>query len=347
PKNIKTALKVYSPDVNTKFAKLLEGALVDRHKIESLNEASKIVDTIILFAYQNDASDIHIEPQKKAISIRYRIDGILHLITDLPLLIADLIVTRIKVLANMPTDEHRAALDGRFKIELEGTEITLRVSIIPTYHGEKVVMRLLTSTNQSLNLESFGYSERNLEVIRNNILKTHGIILMTGPTGSGKTTTLYTLLNLLNSPEVNISTIEDPIEYRLEGINQIQVNPKTNLTFADGLRALLRQDPDIVMVGEIRDKETAGIAINAALTGHLVLATLHTNDAATTLPRMVEMEVENFLLAATARMVVAQRLVRKICDSCKESYELSLEQMEALGKKFNIKQNLRELVSVM
>lgn len=342
-KDIKAALKAYNRDVNEKFAKLLKGSLEDPTKIESLKEASKIVDTIILFAYQSNASDIHMEPQKNSFVIRYRVDGILNTIAELPMEVADLIVSRIKVLAVLRTDEHRAAQDGRFKIELEGTEITLRVSIVPTYEGEKVVMRLLTSTTQTLNLESFGYSKRNLEVIRTNILKTHGLILMTGPTGSGKTTTLYTILNLLNTPEVNISTIEDPIEYRQNGINQIQVNPKTNLTFANGLRALLRQDPDIVMVGEIRDAETAGIAINAALTGHLVLATLHTNDAATTLPRLIEMEVENFLVSATAKMVIAQRLVRKICDSCKVPYTVELQQMETMSKKFNIRQDIKTI----
>lgn len=342
-KDVKAALKAYNRDVNEKFAKLLQGALDDPSKIESLKEASKIVDSVILFAYQNNASDIHLEPQKRFLIVRYRIDGILSTIAELPLEIADLVVSRIKVLANLPTDEHRSAQDGRFKIELEGTEITLRVSIVPTYEGEKVVLRLLTSTNQSLNLESFGYTQRNLDVIRTNILKTHGIILMTGPTGSGKTTTLYTILHLLNSPEVNISTIEDPIEYRMEGINQIQVNPKTNLTFASGLRALLRQDPDIVMVGEIRDAETAAIAINAALTGHLVLATLHTNDAATTLPRLLEMDVENFLLAATAKMVIAQRLVRKICEGCKAPFTIPLQQIENMNKKFNIRQDIKSI----
>lgn len=344
PNDIKAALKVYNRDINVKFSRLLQGALADPHKIESLKEAVKIVDTIILFAYQNNASDIHLEPQKNALMVRYRIDGILSTIAELPLTIADLIVTRIKVLANLPTDEHRAAQDGRFKIVLENTEITLRVSIVPTYDGEKTVMRLLTATGGALTLEACGYTPKNLQMIGNNVVKTNGIILMTGPTGSGKTTTLYTILNLLNSPEVNISAIEDPIEYRLEGVNQIQVNPKTNLTFADGLRALLRQDPDILMVGEIRDAETASIAINAALTGHLVLATLHTNDAATTLPRMMEMDVENFLLAATARMIIAQRLVRKICESCKTDYQLDFKQTQALAKKFNIKENLQELV---
>jgi type IV pilus assembly protein PilB len=342
-KEIKTALKAYNRNVNEKFTKLLKGALEDPTKIESLKDAAKILDTIILFAYQNNASDIHIEPHRDFIATRYRIDGILQTITELPMQILDLLITRIKVLSNLRTDEHRAAQDGRFKIDLENNEITLRVSILPTYDGEKAVLRILSSTNQELNLESLGYSKKNLKAIDRNILKTHGIILMTGPTGSGKTTTLYSVLKLLNSSEVNISTIEDPIEYRLEGINQIQVNPKTNLTFAAGLRSLLRQDPDIIMVGEIRDEETGGIAVNAALTGHLVLATLHTNDAATTLPRMQEMGIEGFLLSATVKMVIAQRLVRKICSKCKETFTVNREELKALGAKYNFEEDFQKI----
>lgn len=337
--DIQKALKVYNRDINQKFAKLLEGKITQ--------DASKIVDTIILFAYQNNASDIHIEPHKDFVVVRYRIDGLLSTITELPMNVADLISTRIKVLSNLRTDEHRAAQDGRFKIDLENNEITLRVSVVPVYDGEKIVMRILSSTSQGLDLEALGYTTRNLDVIHNAILKTYGIILVTGPTGSGKTTTLYTILKLLNSPEVNISTIEDPIEYRLEGINQIQVNAKTNLTFANGLRSLLRQDPDIVMIGEIRDEETASIAINAALTGHLVLATLHTNDAASTLPRMLEMGTASFLLAATAKLVVAQRLVRKICDHCKVPYQIDMEQLDRFGKKFNLKEDLVKVLTTL
>lgn len=340
-------MKVYNKDINQKFAKLLEGALSDPNKIESLKDASKIVDNIILFAFQNNASDIHLEPHKDFLVVRYRIDGMLSQIAELPMQIADLLTTRIKVLSKLRTDEHRAAQDGRFKIELENNEITLRVSIIPTYDGEKTVMRILSSTNQELNLEALGYSPKSLQTIKNNILKTHGIILMTGPTGSGKTTTLYTLLKLLNSPDVNISTIEDPIEYRLGGINQIQVNEKTNLTFAHGLRSLLRQDPDILMVGEIRDEETADIAINAALTGHLVLATLHTNDASSTLPRLTEMQVEPFLIAATVQMVIAQRLVRKICEQCKQEYQITMKQLDEFVKKYEIKDDLAKILSAL
>jgi len=346
-KDIKVSLKAYNKDVNEKFNKLLKGALEDTTKIESLKDAAKILDTVILFAFQNGASDIHIEPHKEFVIIRYRIDGILQTIAELPIAVHDLMVTRIKVLASLRTDEHRAAQDGRFKIDLENNEITLRVSIIPTYDGEKTVMRLLTSTNQELDLESLGYSAKNLDIIRRDILKTNGMLLVTGPTGSGKTTTLYSILKLLNSPEVNISTIEDPIEYRLEGVNQIQVNKKAHLTFANGLRSLLRQDPDIIMIGEIRDKETAGIAVNAALTGHLVLATLHTNDAASTLPRMAEMGVESFLLGATAKMVLAQRLIRTICTKCKKEYKIKLEQVNELAKKQNFNQDIQQIIEYL
>lgn len=343
-KDIRLGLKSYNKDVNLRFKKLLKGALEDPSKIESLQDAAKILDTIILFAFQSNASDIHIEPHKESIVVRYRIDGILQTIAEFPTRILTLLTTRVKVLANLRTDEHRAAQDGRFKIDLEGNEIILRVSILPTYEGEKTVMRILSSVAQELNLEALGYSEHNLDVIRKNIKKTHGIILVTGPSGSGKTTSMYSVLKLLNSPEINISTIEDPIEYQLEGVNQIQVNVKTNLTFAAGLKSLLRQDPDILMVGEIRDGETASIAINSALTGHLVIATLHTNDVATTLPRLVDMKIEPFLVSATVQLVVAQRLVRMICDRCKEEYKLTMEQVTALGKNFDLDVDLKELM---
>lgn len=346
-KDIKAALKAYNRDINAKFTKLLKSVLADPTKIESLKDASKILDTIILFAYQNNASDIHMEPHDEFLVIRYRIDGILQTIAELPIAILDLVTTRVKVLSNLRTDEHRAAQDGRFKIDLEKNEITLRVSILPTYDGEKTVLRLLSSSNQELNVKSLGYSDHNLEIIHNNIEKTNGIILVTGPTGSGKTTTLYSILKMINSPAVNISTIEDPVEYRLDNVNQIQVNPNTNLTFADGLRSLLRQDPDVLMVGEIRDEETASIAVNAALTGHLVLATLHTNDAASTLPRMIDMNIEPFLLAATVKMIVSQRLVRNICEKCKKPYTLTIAQLSSLGEKFNSPFDLTKIFQKM
>ncbi|MDP2643008.1 MAG: GspE/PulE family protein [Candidatus Peregrinibacteria bacterium] len=342
-KDIKASLKIYNSDINKKFNDLLKRVLADPSKIESLKDAAKILDTVILFAYQNNSSDIHIEPQKTGLLVRYRIDGLLHTITELPHAVEELLIARIKVLAGMRTDEHRSPQDGRFKIDLDGNEITLRVSILPVYEGEKIVLRLLSSQKQELNLDVLGYTPKNLAIIKANIAKTHGMLLVTGPTGSGKTTTLYSILKLLNSPEVNISTIEDPIEYRLEGVNQIQVNAKTDLTFANGLRSILRQDPDIVMVGEIRDEETAGIAINAALTGHLVLATLHTNDAATTLPRLLEMGVEGFLVAATTNAIIAQRLVRKICAHCKEEYKVTRQVLKDMSTSARIKYDILEV----
>jgi len=342
-KDIKQSLKAFNKNVNEQFNKFLKQSAISSTDLETLTDATKLLDTMILFAFQNGASDIHIEPHRDFMVVRYRVDGMLRIVAELPIALLELIVSRIKVLANLRTDEHRAPQDGRFKIVLENNEITLRVSMVPTYDGEKTVMRLLTSNNQELNLESLGYSAKSLKVIHDSILKTHGIILITGPTGSGKTTTLYSVLKLLNSPEVNIATIEDPIEYRLEGVNQIQVNPKVNLTFAAGLRSLLRQDPNIIMVGEIRDEETGDIAINAALTGHLVLATLHTNDAATTLPRLMEMGIQNFLVGATVQMVMAQRLVRTICPKCKKPYEVTFEEIQTLGEKFSYKQNFTEV----
>lgn len=335
-RELKTALQLYNRDINERFNRLLQGALKQSTKIETLEDASKIVDTMINFAYQNKASDIHLEPFPKLLLVRYRIDGVLHDIVNLPKEIEELIITRIKVLSNMRTDEHRAAQDGRFKSDIEGEEITLRVSVMPVYSGEKIVMRLLTAQRQKLDLPTLGFSEKKIELIQDNIHKNHGMVLVTGPTGCGKTTTLYTILKILNTREVNISTIEDPIEYRLEGINQIQVNPKANLTFANGLRALLRQDPDILMVGEIRDEETASISINAALTGHIVLATLHTNSAAATLPRLLEMGVETFLVASTVNIAMAQRLVRKICEKCKMKYTLNPSKLKEVSKETHV-----------
>ncbi|MBI4128860.1 MAG: type II/IV secretion system protein [Parcubacteria group bacterium] len=290
----------------------------------------KIVDTLIEYAFQNKASDIHIEPRKEDLLIRFRVDGILHDVLTLPISLHDLIVTRIKILSKLRTDEHRSAQDGKMAMEVDTHEVDIRVSILPTTLGEKVVMRLLTPDTRLTSLEELGLSAHDLKIVHAAIERPHGMILSTGPTGSGKTTTLYSVLRLVNKREVNISTIEDPVEYYLEGMNQIQVNPKTNLTFASGLRSLLRQDPDIIMVGEIRDQETASIAINAAMTGHLVLSTLHTNDAATALPRLYDMRVEPFLIASTIDIIIAQRLVRKICTKCIASYTVTDAELSRL-----------------
>ncbi|MCA9372625.1 Flp pilus assembly complex ATPase component TadA [Candidatus Woesebacteria bacterium] len=283
----------------------------------------KLVDQLVEVAHDQNASDIHIEPREDDFLVRFRIDGMLHDIFTLPKYLLDRVVTRIKVLSRLRTDQHLAAQDGKMTMMINDDRLDLRISIIPVAEGEKVVARLLTSKARSYSLEDLGFGEKDLERITNAYKQSYGMILTTGPTGSGKTTSMYSVLKLVNTRELNITSIEDPIEYRLPGANQVQVNVKTNLTFADGLRSLLRQDPDVIFVGEIRDNETASIAVNAALTGHLVLSTLHTNNAATTLPRLFDMEVEPFLVASTVRVIIGQRLVRKICAHCQEEERLS------------------------
>lgn len=284
----------------------------------------KLVDQLVEVAHDQNASDIHIEPREDDFLVRFRIDGMLHDIFTLPKYLLDRVVTRIKVLSRLRTDQHLAAQDGKMTMMINDDRLDLRISIIPVAEGEKVVARLLTSKARSYSLEDLGFGEKDLERITNAYKQSYGMILTTGPTGSGKTTSMYSVLKLVNTRELNITSIEDPIEYRLPGANQVQVNVKTNLTFADGLRSLLRQDPDVIFVGEIRDNETASIAVNAALTGHLVLSTLHTNNAATTLPRLFDMEVEPFLVASTVRVIIGQRLVRKICAHCQEEEQLSV-----------------------
>ncbi len=296
----------------------------------------KIVDTFLKHAILQQASDIHIEPEEKDVVIRYRVDGVLHDAMTLPKIILPGIIARIKILSNLKIDEHRLPQDGRFKIESDDYKVAFRVSIIPVFDGEKVVMRLLNEGSNNLTLKQIGFRERDLDIINKEIEKPNGMILVVGPTGSGKTTTLYTISAILNTPDVNISTLEDPIEYRMPRVNQSQINAKINFTFASGLRALLRQDPDIIMVGEIRDRETAELAVHAALTGHLVLSTLHTNSAAGTLPRIKEMGVESFLIASTANVIISQRLVRKICPECKEEYNFDEALYNSFSKKFDI-----------
>lgn len=288
---------------------------------------AKIVDILINTAYEDRASDVHIEPQETESLVRFRIDGVLQDVLRLPKPIHDRMVTRIKVLSNLRTDEHMSAQDGKMRITIPQEQLDIRVSILPVSGGEKVVMRLLSSKSREYSLESLGMSKEDLVKIERAYAQTYGMILSTGPTGSGKTTSIYAILKILNTREKNITTIEDPVEYWISGANQVQVNVKTNLTFADGLRSILRQDPNIIFVGEIRDNETAGIAVNAALTGHLVLSTLHTNDAATAIPRLSDMGVEPFLVASTVRVIVAQRLLRKICDGCKTSTDFTLQEL--------------------
>lgn len=320
--DIKTALGRYRKSITEEFDDIIKQNVQEAKqsvKAEDL-PVVRIVDTLLLYAYQNGASDIHIEPYEGKSLVRYRIDGVLHDVIDLPKRVHDLLITRIKILSQLRIDEHRAAQDGKLQFMSEDGRVDVRVSTVPITEGEKVVMRLLSAKNKQYRLEDLGFSEHDYIKITNAMKRPHGMILATGPTGSGKTTTLYAVLQILNSRDINISTIEDPVEYDMEGINQIQVNNKTNLTFANGLRSLLRQDPDIIMVGEIRDTETASIAVNSAMTGHLVLSTLHTNDAATTIPRFIDMGVEPFLVASTINIAMAQRLVRKNCVKCLASY---------------------------
>jgi type II secretory ATPase GspE/PulE/Tfp pilus assembly ATPase PilB-like protein len=278
---------------------------------------AKTVNVILEYAIKSRASDIHLEPRENIVQVRYRVDGVLRETMTLPKPILAAVVSRIKILANLKIDEHRVPQDGRFKFAMGSKQVALRVSTLPIMDGEKVVMRILDESARALTLEELGFTGHALETIVRNLHKPHGMTLVTGPTGSGKSTTLYSILSLLNTPGVNISTVEDPVEYRVGGVNQTQVNSKTGMTFAAGLRALLRQDPNIIMVGEIRDGETADLAVQAALTGHVVLSTLHTNNAATTLPRLLDMGLEAFLIASTVNTVIGQRLVRRLCQVCR------------------------------
>jgi type IV pilus assembly protein PilB len=304
----------------------------------------RIVDTLLKHAIIQDASDIHIEPEENQVLVRYRIDGILRDAMVLPKNTASGITARIKVLSSLKLDEKRLPQDGRFKIDAEDEKVSFRVSTLPTYYGEKTVMRLLRENASGFTLEGLGFHGRGLEELHKAVKQTTGMILATGPTGSGKTTTLYTMLDIVNTPDVNISTIEDPVEYQMNRINQTQVRPEIGFSFANGLRTLVRQDPDIIMVGEIRDNETAALAINASLTGHLVLSTLHTNSAAGAIPRLLDMKVEPFLLVSTLNVVIAQRLVRRLAAS-KTKYFLNKEELKALGNTISLERMLALLRS--
>jgi len=295
----------------------------------------RIVDTLLRHAIMQGASDIHIEPMEEEVLVRYRTDGILHDAMKLPKIASGNVVARLKVLSNLKLDQKRLPQDGRFKMEMDGQKVAFRVSMLPVFYGEKVVMRLLRENRSGFSLEGVGFHGSTLERVHKATRATTGIILVTGPTGSGKSTTLYTVLDLLNKPEVNISTIEDPIEYQMPRVNQSQVKPEIGFTFAAGLRSLMRQDPDVIMVGEIRDEETASLAINAALTGHLVLATIHTNSASGTIARLVEMGAETFLLVSTIRVAIGQRLVRLLSDD-QVAYTLSKAEQDQLATKINM-----------
>lgn len=327
-RDIEEALSLYKEQIKSTFDSMLAEEVSKVGKsTDKEAPIAKIVDTLIEYGYDYKASDIHIEPTEEESLVRFRIDGVLHDMLHLPKNLHDQIITRIKVLSKLRTDEHLSAQDGKMQARLEKETVDVRVSLVPIVEGEKCVMRLLTSHYRQFGLTDLGMSDEDLEKVKKGMKKPFGIIISTGPTGSGKTTSMYSILKILNTREVNIATIEDPVEYEIEGINQIQVNQKTNLTFAEGLRSILRQDPNIIYVGEIRDEETAGIAINSAMTGHLVLSTLHTNNAATSLPRLIDMNIEPYLIASTVNIIVGQRLVRKICSSCKVSYTIDYQKM--------------------
>lgn len=309
----------YQKSLDTRFAKIIES---------SRRVAPEILDEIYRDALVHKASDVHFEPREQDVVIRFRVDGVLYETARIEKEYYESILNRIKVQSKMRIDEHLTTQDGAIRYELEDGWIDMRVSVAPTLNGEKVVIRMLSHYVRGFTLEDLGFTKAQEETIRNAGKKPFGMILCVGPTGSGKTTTLYALLKEVNRPEVNVTTIEDPVEYRLSGVNQIQVNRQADLTFARGLRSIVRQDPDVILVGEVRDEETAEIAVNAALTGHLLLSTFHANDAATTIPRLLDMGTEPFLMASTLELIVAQRLVRKICDHCRHSQEISTDEIE-------------------
>jgi type IV pilus assembly protein PilB len=345
--NILACIENYRGDVNEQLNDVIDIQREDDGSEQQVTEAdvsedSPVAQTINLlleYAIRSNASDIHIEPREAFVQIRYRIDGVLKEVNRLPRNVLGSLISRIKILANLKIDERRVPQDGRFKIKVAGKQYALRVSTLPVSDGEKVVMRILDESNEAISLENLGYWGHSLEIVNQAMTEPNGVILVTGPTGSGKSTSLFSILNILNTPDVNISTIEDPVEYKIPGVNQTQTNAKAGMTFASGLRALLRQDPNIIMVGEIRDGETANLGIQAALTGHLVFSTLHTNNAATTLPRLLDMGIEPFLIASTVRAVVGQRLVRRLCMHCREKYTPSAEDVEEVRRTFHLGEN--------
>ncbi|MEK7062278.1 MAG: GspE/PulE family protein [Patescibacteria group bacterium] len=354
--DLKFGLRQYKKKINEEFGKVIEENLKESIGIAGALDMSKmieavpivnIVNTIIEHAATSGASDIHFETFENKLIVRYRIDGILQEILNLPPVIAPILIARIKVLSNLQIDIHNAPQDGRFRFPIEDQFVDVRVSVIPTFHGEKGEMRLLKGSLRPLTLYELGFSQSELPKIEMAIKKPRGMILVTGPTGSGKTTTLYAILGILNTPKVNIVSVEDPIEYDIPGVNQTQVNVKAGLTFSSGLRSFVRQNPDIIMVGEIRDGETADIAVNASLTGHRLLSTLHTNDAPTAIPRLLDLNVQPFLISSTLNVVIAQRLVRKICTACVHSIKPGKELLNVLQshlKSMDIKAKMPEMI---
>lgn len=342
--NILSALDQYRGNIGSEINKVItesgeaeeEEAAISDDDIAEDSPIAQTVNLVIEYAIKSGASDIHIEPRDKHVVIRYRIDGVLREANRLPKRTLNAMVSRVKILSNLKIDERRAPQDGRFKINMNGRIFAFRVSTLPITEGEKVVMRVLDESSEPLALIKLGFWGKALADIKEASIQPHGMILVTGPTGSGKSTTLHSVLHILNKPDVNISTVEDPVEYKLEGVNQTQVNPVAGMTFAAGLRALLRQDPNIIMVGEIRDGETAGLGVQAALTGHLVFSTLHTNNAATCLPRLLDMGIEPFLIASVVRVVIGQRLVRRLLPEDSEAYEPDATEKKELERVFHI-----------
>jgi general secretion pathway protein E len=319
-------------DVETRVDDLAFDADVQQLKdLASEAPVIRLVSLVITNALDMRASDIHVEPFENRLAVRYRVDGVLHDVESPPKRLAAAVISRIKIMANLDIAERRLPQDGRIRLRVQGKEIDLRVSTVPTMHGESVVMRILDKGGVALDFEKLGFLPDTLKAFIDVLMEPHGILLVTGPTGSGKTTTLYTALDRLNQPDVKILTVEDPVEYQMVGINQIQVKPQIDLTFANALRSIVRQDPDVIMIGEIRDLETAQIAVQSALTGHLVLSTVHTNDAASTVNRLLDMGVEDYLLTSTVIGILAQRLVRKLCPHCKEPYQALPEMVDQLG----------------
>jgi type II secretory ATPase GspE/PulE/Tfp pilus assembly ATPase PilB-like protein len=344
---LQAALDQYRDNISSELTKVIaddetggdEGGDVDEKDLAEDSPIAQTVNIIIEYGIKSGASDIHIEPRENDVVVRYRIDGLLREANKLPRKLLGALISRIKILSNLKIDEHRAPQDGRFKVNVNGQVYALRISTLPILDGEKVAIRLLNESSKPSSFMELGFWGAALDDLNHSIEQPHGMVLVTGPTGSGKSTTLFSVLTSLNTPNVNISTVEDPIEYHIVGANQTQVNPVAGMTFGSGLRALLRQDPNIIMVGEIRDKETADLAVQAALTGHLVFSTLHTNNAATCLPRLLDMGVEPFLIASTVRVVIAQRLVRRLCSDCRESFAPDGAALKQLDKSFSLHDN--------
>ncbi len=343
---LQAALDQYRGNISSELTKVIasedevdESEEIDESDLAEDSPVAQTVNIIIEYGVKAGASDIHIEPREGFVVVRYRIDGILREANKLPRKLLGALVSRIKILSNLKIDEHRAPQDGRFKVEVSGLVYALRVSTLPILDGEKVVMRILNESSKPADFTELGFWGDALKDLQHAIVQPHGMVLVTGPTGSGKSTTLFSVLSSLNTPNVNISTVEDPVEYHIVGANQTQVNPVAGMTFVNGLRALLRQDPNIIMVGEVRDGETADLAVQASLTGHLVFSTLHTNNAATCLPRLLEMGVEPFLIASTVRLIIAQRLVRRLCVDCRESATPDAATIKQLTKSFRLDEN--------